>query len=69
MDLTNATIDEIISLELAIAIAYEKVKDCEMTDHESNLIRWAERARQAKVDITYEQDRAFIFNTHRNVEG
>lgn len=59
MELTNATIDELLSLELAVSIAYEKTKQAGMKDHASNLKVWVERIREAKMDIHFEQTKLY----------
>lgn len=57
MDLTNATIDELITLELAVSIAHERLRlsnNEDLNKRADMLEKWADRIRQAKDDVLYE---------------
>jgi len=56
MELSNATLDELLTLKLAVCIAYERVKDSQSEiDHTYNLRLWESRIREAELDIMFEQ--------------
>lgn len=58
--------EELITLEFAIAIAYEQSKntltlsDAEVLTLKNNLMIWSERVYDAKKDLRFEEDRMGI---------